>query len=590
MAQASDQQLEHFPNLVTMFLTRAREKRDRPFLWKKIEGNWQSISYVEAARQVAALADSLKRMGLKPGDRVMLVSENRPEWLIADLGIMAAGCITVPTYITNTTRDHQHILANSEASAVIVSTQKLARTLVPAVLFASECRHIISIDDIITGQSPDVAQFHHWQDLIDGASDIGALEKRMAEVKRDDLACIIYTSGTGGAPRGVMQHHGMILQNVEGCIDIIANDFGWDDEVFLSFLPASHAYEHSGGQHFPVALGAQIYYAESLEKLAANIEQVRPTIMVVVPRLFEMLRARIMKQIEKDGGLPAYLMSRALSIETKRTAGKSVPWDLPMNGLLSVTLRRKVRRKFGGRMKAMVSGGAPLNPDVGLFFQAMGLPMLQGYGQTESGPVISCNRPSAGIRVETVGPPLRNTEVRIANDGEIMVRGEGVMKGYWRNPDESARVLQDGWLATGDVGHLDEQGRIVITDRKKDLIVNDKGDNVSPQRVEGMLTLQPEILQAMVYGDRQPHLVALLVPDPEEMKRFEGDEAGMAKALSKAVDRVNAELSVIEKVRRFILADQPFTVENDQLTPSMKIRRHVIRGFYADRLDALYKR
>jgi long-chain acyl-CoA synthetase len=241
-------------------------------------------------------------------------------------------------------------------------------------------------------------------------------------------------------------------------------------------------------------------------------------------------------------------------------------------------------------MKAMVSGGAPLNPDVGLFFQAMGLPMLQGYGQTESGPVISCNRPSAGIRMETVGPPLRNTEVRIATDGEIMVRGEGVMKGYWRNPDESARVLSDGWLGTGDVGHLDGKGRIVITDRKKDLIVNDKGDNVSPQRVEGMLTLQPEILQAMIYGDRRPHLVALLVADPEELKAFKGDAEALQKALSKAVDRVNADLSVMEKVRRFILADDPFSVENEMLTPSMKIRRHIIGTNYGERLDALYKK
>ncbi len=583
-------QLEQFPNLVTMFLTRAREKGDQPFLWTKREGTWISITYSEAAGQVAALAESLQRLGLQPGDRVMLVSENRPEWLIADLGIMAAGCITVPTYTTNTTRDHQHILANSGASAVIVSTQKLARALLPAVLFSSDCRHVISIDDIITGQSPDIAQFHHWTELVSGTSDVVALDERMARVKREDLACLIYTSGTGGAPRGVTQHHGMILHNVEGCIDVIANDFGWDDEVFLSFLPASHAYEHSGGQHFPIALGGQIYYAESLEKLAANIEEVKPTIMVVVPRLFEMLRAKIMKQVEKDGGLPAYLMSRAISIEGKRYAGKSVPWDLPMNGLLSVTLRRKVRRKFGGRMKAMVSGGAPLNPDVGLFFQAMGLPMLQGYGQTEAGPVISCNRPSAGIRMETVGPPLMNTEVRIANDGEIMVRGENVMHGYWNNAEASDKVLRDGWLATGDVGHLDGKGRIVITDRKKDLIVNDKGDNVSPQRVEGMLTLQPEILQAMIYGDRRPHLVALLVPDPEEMRRFAGDPEAIQKALSMAVDRVNADLSIIEKIRRFILADQPFSVENEQLTPSMKIRRHVIGKAYDERLDALYKR
>ena len=583
-------QLEHFPNLVTMFLTRVRENGDRPFLWSKRDGAWQSISYNEAARQVAALAASLRTMGLTPGDRVMLVSENRPEWLIADLGIMAAGCVTVPTYTTNTTRDHQHILANSGACAVIVSTQKLAKSLLPAVLFSSECKHVISIDDIITGQSPDVARFHHWDELVGGASDVGEIEARMAEVQRGDLACLIYTSGTGGAPRGVMQHHGMVLHNVEGCIDIIATDFGWDDEVFLSFLPASHAYEHTGGQHFPVALGGQIYFAESLERLAANIEEVKPTIMVVVPRLFEMLRAKIMKQVEKDGGLPAYLMSRALSIETKRYAGRSVPWDLPMDGILSVTLRKKVRKRFGGRMKAMVSGGAPLNPDVGLFFQAMGLPMLQGYGQTEAGPVISCNRPKAGIRMETVGPPLLNTEVRIADDGEIMVRGELVMKGYWHNPDESARVLQDGWLATGDVGHLDDKGRIVITDRKKDLIVNDKGDNVAPQRIEGMLTLQPEILQAMVYGDRRPHLVALLVPDPEEAARYKNDPDGMHKALSQAVDRVNADLSVIEKVRRFVIADEPFSVENEMLTPSMKIRRHVIGQAYGVKLDSLFKR
>ncbi|MES2904595.1 MAG: AMP-dependent synthetase/ligase [Pseudomonadota bacterium] len=568
-----------------MFLTRAREKGDAPFLWSKASGQWQAISWAEAARQVAALAAGLKKLGMKPGDRVMLVAENRPEWLLADLGIMAAGCVTVPTYTTNTTRDHQHILNNSEARGVIVSTQKLAKPLLPAVLFASSCNHVISIDAIITGQSPDVAQFHHWASLVSGGADIGALEEEMAKVARTDLACLIYTSGTGGAPRGVCQHHGMILHNVEGCIDIIANDFGWDPEVFLSFLPASHAYEHSGGQHFPVALGAQIYYAESLEKLAANIEEVRPTMMVVVPRLFEMLRAKIMKQVDKDGGLPAYLMGRALSIESRDAAGRSVPWDLPMKGILALTLKRKVGRKFGGRIKAMVSGGAPLNPEVGLFFQAMGLTVLQGYGQTEAGPVISCNRLRGGIRMDTVGPPMLGTEVRIAEDGEIMVRGEQVMQGYWRNPEESARVLIDGWLATGDVGHLDDKGRIKITDRKKDLIINDKGDNVSPQRVEGMLTLQPEIAQAMVHGDRHPYLVGLLVPDPEI-----ANAPDLQARLSAAVDRVNKDVSVIEKVRRFILADEPFSVDNEQMTPSLKIRRHVIRAAYGERLDALYKK
>lgn len=577
-------QLERFESLVTLFLTRAAEKGDKPFLWAKREGEWRPISWSEAVRQVAALAASLKRIGLQPGDRVALVSENRPEWLIADLAIMAAGCVTVPTYTTNTTRDHAHILGNSGARAVIVSNQKLARSLIPAVMMSDDCHHVIGIDEIRAGQVPDWVNVHHWSELAGGAGDVAGLREEAAGIGRGDLACIIYTSGTGGAPRGVQQHHGAILRNLEACTDIISTDFGWDDEVFLSFLPASHAYEHTGGQMFPIALGAEIYYAESLERLAANIEEVHPTIMVVVPRLFELLRARIMKSIEGQGGFAKYLFRRALKIGTDKYEGRLKPWDLPMDGILALTLRRKIREKVGGRVKAWVSGGAPLNPEVGIFFQSLGITFLQGYGQTEAGPLISCNRPSVGIRLETVGPPA-GCEVRIADDGEIMVRGENVMRGYWRNAEETARVLKDGWLATGDVGHFDEKGRIVITDRKKDLIVNDKGDNVSPQRIEGMLTLQPEIAQAMVYGDRRPHLVGLLVPDPEI-----ASAPDLHAKLQHAVDRVNADLSVIEKIRRFILADEGFSIENEQLTPSMKIRRHVISKVYGERLDALYKR
>ena len=578
-------QLEHFDNLVSMFLTRAGEEGDEPFLWAKREGEWRSISWAEAARQVAALAASLKRFGLEPGDRVALVSENRPEWLISDLAIMAAGCVTVPTYTTNTARDHAHILGNSGARAVIVSNQKLANSLIPAVLTSNECHHVIGMEPIRAGQTPDWVSCHYWAKLASGEGDVAALKREVARIGRGDLACIIYTSGTGGAPRGVQQHHGAILCNLEGCTDIISTDFGWDDEIFLSFLPASHAYEHTGGQFFPIALGAQIYFAESLEKLAANIEEVQPTIMVVVPRLFEMLRTRIIRSIESQGGLSKYLLDRALKIGADKYAGRLKPWDRPMDGLLSLTLRRKVRSRIGARQKAWVSGGAPLNPDVGNFFQSLGITFLQGYGQTEAGPVIACNRPSAGIRLDTVGPPVKNTEVRIAEDGEIMIRGELIMRGYWRNPEETARVLNDGWLATGDVGHFDDKRRLVITDRKKDILVNDKGDNVSPQRIEGMLTLQPEIAQAMVYGDRRPHLVALLVPDPEI-----ATASDLHARLQRAVDRVNADLSVIEKVRRFVLADEPFSIENEQLTPSMKIRRHVISRACGARLEALYLR
>jgi long-chain acyl-CoA synthetase len=594
-------QLEHFENLVAMFFARAKEQSDKPFLWAKQEGEWRSTSWAQAAGKVAALAAALKRLGLERGDRVMLVSENRPEWLICDLAIMAAGCVTVPTYITNTERDHQHILDDSGARAVIVSTQKLARNLLPAAIRSNSCETVIGMEKLPGGQTGNVA-FHDWHALIAAESVTPEAIAAEADFARADLACIIYTSGTGGAPRGVMQHHGAILHNIEGCAALIAEEFGWDEEVFLSFLPASHAYEHSGGQMFPIGLGAQIYYSEGLEKLASNIEEVRPTIMIVVPRLFEVLRQRILKQVEKQGKLTNYLLGRALSIGAKDYSGSVPLWDKPMDFFLGRTLRPKIAARFGGRIKAMVSGGAPLNPEVGIFFHSLGLTLLQGYGQTESGPVLSCNRPSVGLKMDTVGPPLKKTEVRIAGDGEILCKGELVMQGYWRNEALSEKTVVDGWLHTGDVGHIDPQGRIVITDRKKDLIVNDKGDNVAPAKVEGMLTLQAEIVQAMVVGDKRPYIVGLIVPDPEWTADWcagngrKCDFAELAhdpdyvKALGAAVDRVNADLSVIEKVRRFIIADEPFTVENEQLTPSIKIRRHVIKGIYGDRLDALYKR
>ena len=591
---------ETFPNLVTMFFARARENGDAPFLWHKSGGVWLSRSWAQTAREVASLAAALKKIGLKRGDRVMLVSENRPEWCIADLAIMAAGCVTVPTYVTNTERDHAHILGDSGAKAAIVSTAKLARTLLPAVIRSTHCKTMIGVEDIRVGQSGDIV-LHDWAALIAAETPDVEAATAAADFARSDLACLIYTSGTGGAPRGVQQHHGAILHNVAGCIDIVSNDYGWDDEIFLSFLPLSHAYEHSGGQFLPIGLGGQIYYAEGLEKLAANIEEVRPTLMVVVPRLFEVLRARIVKTIEKQGGLGPKLLQRALSLGAK-DLGKGVPfWDKPVDFFIRKTLRPKVQAKFGGRIKALVSGGAPLNPEIGVFFHALGLTLLQGYGQTESGPVISCNRPKAGLKMDTVGPPMKDTEVRIAGDGEILVRGELVMHGYWNNEAETARVLVDGWLHTGDVGHIDDKGRIVITDRKKDLIVNDKGDNVSPQKVEGMLTLQPEIIQAMVVGDKRPHLVGLIVPDPEWLMDWAiandekpdcatlcGDPA-VQRAVMAAVDRVNAELSVTEKVRRVCLTADAFTVENEMLTPSMKIRRHKIREVYGERLDSLYK-
>ena len=606
MTTKSLEQFDRFPNLIAMFLTRAEENGDSPFLWAKRDGQWVPTSWVQALKEMALLAQSLKAMGLRRGDRVVLVSENRPEWCITDLAIMAAGCITVPTYTTNTERDHQHILGNSGARAVVVSSAKLAKDLLPAVLRSESASMVISMESLRVGQAGKFTSAL-WSDLVAGSDSeaeqaIAAVRAESARIGRGDLACIIYTSGTGGAPRGVCQHHGAILHNVKGPAEVIATDFGWDDEVFLSFLPLSHAYEHSAGQFFPMGLGAQIYYSEGLEKLASNIEEVRPTIMVVVPRLFEVLRSRMMKTIQKQGRVANFLLDRALNLGERKSQGKAGIFSKPLDMVLNHTLRPKVQQRFGGRIKAMVSGGAPLNPEIGIFFQSLGLTLLQGYGQTESAPIIACNRPRAGLKMDTVGPPLIDTEVRIAEDGEILVRGELVMHGYWRNKAETARALKNGWLHTGDIGHIDHKGRVVITDRKKDLIVNDKGDNVAPQKVEGMLTLQPEILQAMVVGDKRPYIVALIVPDPEwtvewacrNKKKFDFARLQalpeFKAAVRAAIDRVNGDLSVVEKVRQFAFADETFSIENEEMTPSMKIRRHVIRERYADRLDGLYKR
>jgi long-chain acyl-CoA synthetase len=590
------------PNLVSLFLSRADELGDQPFLWAKRDGQWRSTSWAEAAQQVCLIAESLRRIGLHSGDRVMLVSENRPEWCIADLAIMAAGLVTVPTYTTNTERDHQHILENSGAQAVIVANGKLATPLLPALIRSDRAAHLVAIDSFRIPQLGSV-DCHDWAGLMEGDATAAraAVDARMTGIGRADLACIIYTSGTGGAPRGVRQHHGAILCNVGGCAYIIVEDFGGGRETFLSFLPLSHAYEHTAGQFLPIGLGGQIYYAEGLEKLASNIEEVRPTIMVVVPRLFEVLRARIMKQVDKQGRIARFLMGQALQIGERRANGGSRLSDWPMEFVVERLLRPPVRQRFGGRVKAMVSGGAPLNPEVGMFFEAMGLTVLQGYGQTESGPVASCNRPAAGIRMDTVGPPMRGVEVQVAEDGELLLRGEMVMHGYWQNEAETCRALQEGWLYTGDIGHLDERGRIVITDRKKDMIVNDKGDNVSPQKIEGMLTLQPEIAQAMVVGDKRPYIVGLIVPDAEwalawaqaEDEKFDlkalQDLPAFRAALHTAIDRVNHDLSVTEKVRQFACADEAFSIENEEMTPSLKIRRHKLKQRYGARLDGLYK-
>ena len=579
-----------WPNLAAMFFAQAQSRGDRPFLWARRKGVYVATSWRETAVRVGDLARGLRALGLERGDRVGLVSENRPEWVIADLAIISAGGVTVPAYTTHTIEDHRFLLANSGARMVIVSTPALAQRVLPAADQVDGVSHVVTLEALERGQVSETEVLSLDEVLARGRRAGGSVEDWVASIRPGDLACLIYTSGTGGVPKGVMTSHRNILSNCEGAFRLLET-LSLGEEVFLCFLPLSHSYEHTAGMMFPISLGAEIYFAEGAETLLTNLAEAQPTIMTAVPRLFETMHQRMMRGIEREGALKAKLFRLALELGKKRYVD---PRSLGLverllDRILDRLVRDKVRARFGGRLKAMISGGAPLNPEIGKFFLALGLRVLQGYGQTESAPAISVNPPTR-IKIHTVGLPLAGVEVRIAEDGEILVRGPLVMKGYWNDPEATARTLEGGWLHTGDVGEIDRDGYIVITDRKRDFIKNSGGDMIAPARVEGYLTLEPEIGQAMVYGDRKPFLVAVLVPAKELLDRCKGpDDPELAKTLGAAVARVNQTLMPMERVRRFAIAAEPFTTANGQMTPTLKIRRHAIRQVYGPTLEGLYE-
>ena len=587
-------------SLPAMFYAQAKLLGERPFLWAKVDDVYRPHSWNAVAERITCAAHGLKAAGVKAGDRVMLVSENRPEWLIADLAIMSIGAIAVPTYTTNTAVNHLHIINDSGARVIIVSTPQLARHVLAAAAESDQKVVLYVIDEPEKTMKSDTP-VRAWTDLLAAGANQPSPPPDLVMQKRDDVSCIIYTSGTGGLPRGVMLTHGNIIRNCMGATEVL-RPLGIGDEVFLSFLPLSHSYEHSGGQFFPISLGAQIYYAERVETLTTNLGEARPTLMTAVPRLYESMRARILAGLKSQSSFRRNMFNLAVELGRKRyeTPDAMTAWDNIRDKACDLLVRSKVKKRFGGRLKAMISGGAPLNYDVGVFFIALNVRLLQGYGQTEAGPVISANMPYK-IKLKTVGPPMVGVEIKIADDGEILVRGELVMKGYWNDPDATLATIDDeGWLHTGDIGVLDEDNYIEITDRKKDIIVNSGGDNVSPQRIQGVLGLEESVAQSMAYGDKRPYITALIVPDADfaatwaKEHNASPDLAALANnpefksAIGKAVKNANKQLSALDKVRKFVLATQAFTVENGMMTPTLKVRRHAILREYKAALDALY--
>jgi long-chain acyl-CoA synthetase len=584
-------------SLPAMFFDRALRLGTKPFLWWKREGHYRPITWAAAACDIRRVACGLRSLGISPGDRVGLVGENRPEWVIADLAIMSAGAITVPGYVTQTVEAQRHLLENSGACAVIVSKAPSSATVLAAAMLVESVHTVIEIEP--TAAWAGSVDVRSWEEVLArGSYDAGDISQCIGAIEPEDTACLIYTSGAGGVPKGVITSHRNILANCRGLHKVL-EILGLDDAVFLSFLPLSHSYEHTAGLMFPISLGAQIFFAEGAEALAANMLEARPTVVTAVPRFYEILHRRIHLEAERQGAVATLLLDQAVRIGRKRSVSQSMGLgERLIDTLLDRLVRSKLHRRFGGRLKAMISAGAPLNPEIGSFFLALGIGLLQGYGQTEAGPGISCNSP-ARIKIDTVGPPLDGVRVRIAEDGEIWVAGENVMSGYWNDPEATEQALDDGWLKTGDIGFLDRDGFIRITDRKRDIIKTSGGEMVSPARIEGYLTTEPEIRQAMVFGDRRPYLVAILVPDPDFVAGFTlqnndappiAGDPRFSKAIGTAVARVNQLLSPPERVRRFLIADEPFTTANGLMTPTLKIRRNAIRESYCAALDALYER
>jgi long-chain acyl-CoA synthetase len=538
----------------------ARGWPDRKMLRSWRDGRWLSITWGEFGRMAASSARGLRAAGVSAGDRVLLCMENRPEFPIAETALMAIRAVPVPAYTTNTVDDHAHLLRDSGARAAIVSSTALAERLLAAAAKVDTLDLLVVLDEPLSDSATRILR---WDSLIQDQCPPDDIALEAAGIPPTALACLIYTSGTGGSPRGVMLPHRCILSNCAGAFDLV-RPLRLKDETYLSYLPVSHSYEHTVGQFFLLSLGTEIVYARGVEHLAADMLTVRPTILTAVPRVLEVIRARVLTQVAREKPFRRRLFQMAVATGLKRVDGIRLTLaEQALDPVLDRLVRAKVRARFGGRLVAAMSGGARLEPEVGRFFQALGLRIMQGYGQTEAGPVISANPPDA-IRIDTVGKPLNGVDLRLAEDGEILVRGGLVMDGYWNRPADTEAAIQDGWLHTGDIGVLD-RGYLRITDRKKDMIVLSGGENVSPAKIEGMLMAETEIAQAVVTGEGRSGVSALVV-------QAEGyDDVAVALA----VNRTNLRLSVTERIRKHALV-APFTIENGLLTPSHKIRRVLV--------------
>ena len=551
-------------SLVELYFEKIKEvDSKKPFLqWLKpgkSTYNWEDIT-----EKVFKLTAKIKSL-INEGDRCLILSENRPYWLITDLSIMNAGGISVPIFTTYSANDYEYILNDCKPSLIFVSNQSQFNKIKKFI--NNEVKKIISFEKIDTESL-----------TIQNILNENIREKIInINLKRNMPACIIYTSGTSGNPKGVILSHGGILSNCESAVELLEPLINKKNPVFLTWLPLSHSYEHTV-QFIQILVGAKIFYAENLEKLISNMTIAKPTIMTAVPRFYQNLFTKINMSFEKQKGLKKIIINQTLNLGKKILQKEKLSLsEKIINFVCEKLVREKIKKQFGGQLQAFVSGGGALDKKIGEFLNSIGLPTLQGYGLTEASPVVSCNLPGK-IKVETVGPPFRTNKVKIASDGEILIKGENVMLGYWNKTKETQEVIKNDWLHTGDIGEITKEGNLKITDRKKELIVNLGGDNISPTKIENLLCLSDSIKQSYVYGDKKNYLVALIITESLSNK----------DKIEKYLENLNNKLSLIEKIKKFKIITEEFSIENRMLTPTLKLKRKEIYKNYKQEIENLY--
>jgi len=553
--------------------------------------SWKSISWNKSSEFVQNIALGLHEIGVKKSDKITLIAENSYKWCIVDLSIMSLGAITVPGYITSNEEEIFYLLSHSDSSFVFVNS-----TLLPVILKIlpklKKIKYVINIDDNSKDDLKQNPQLYNYNQLLEMGNKSNLhdkfLETFVNKINQDDVVSLIYTSGTSSNPKAVMLTNKSTISNLLGAYELV-KDIDIKEHRFLSIIPLSHAYEHTAGFLLPMYIGAEIYFNDNRDQIVNDLQAVKPTLMVAVPRLYELLFKKINNQLLTQNKVAQKLFFKTIELGTKNFQGSKLSFTEEItNSLLNLIIRKKIKQKFGGCLQAFISGGAALNYQVGLFFQSLGINILQGYGQTECSPLISCN-PINYIKIDTVGPVIRGLDVKISENNEVLVKGDSVMKGYWKDQEGTNKAIINGWLHTGDLGTLDKDNYIKITGRVNEMIVSSGGENIAPVPIENLLLNYDEIEQVLIFGHNKPFLTAIIVPNDtlihDTQNIFEYNSL-----FQDIVNEANKRLSQSKKIRKFLLTDKSFNIENGQLTPTLKMKRRVIEGEYNLKLESLYKK